>query len=202
MASPQNKGYLVYPCTSLLPMPTDQDVWPHCAVAKDSFWTVGGEQKLGSTILYEGDGEAYQTPFGDNDEGKSIFINPQTLLEMQVEKAEAAWSTIHFASKSQSSQSYDARVKKVMIVPKTSNKMLSVKIKKAWNCSRILSIVRVYGDLELLVLRWSEESHTFVATWREFVRTLEEVLDIMALSLYGESNVLDLTVAREDKEKL
>lgn len=57
-------------------MPTDQDMWPHCAVANDSYWAAVCEQILGTAVPYEGDAEAYQTAFGDNDEGDGIFINP------------------------------------------------------------------------------------------------------------------------------
>lgn len=42
--------------------------------------------------------------------------------------------------------------------------MLAVGVKKVLDCLRIHSIIRVHEDLELLVLRWSEESHTFITT--------------------------------------
>lgn len=68
-----------------MPMPTDQDVWPHCHVVKGSFWAAVGEQNLEVVAPWrqqEGDG-----------------INPRSMLRMRLEKAEAAWSGIFFQSK-------------------------------------------------------------------------------------------------------
>lgn len=96
----KKKGYLVFFATSLLPMPTDRDVWPYCAVVKDSFWAVVGKQNLGAVVPHEGDGEAYQIPFEDDNEGDGIFINPQSSLRMRVDKVEVAWSDIRYESKS------------------------------------------------------------------------------------------------------
>lgn len=50
MASAHKKGYLIYPSTSLLPMPADQDVWPYYVVVKDSFCVMVGEQNLGTAV--------------------------------------------------------------------------------------------------------------------------------------------------------
>lgn len=78
-----------------------------------------------------------------------------------------------------SNQSYDAWVKKVMVVPGNSNKMLLVAVKKALDCLKIHSVTRVQGDMDFLVSRWSVESHAFVAVRGKFAPTLEDVLDII-----------------------
>lgn len=59
-----------------------------------------------------------------------------------------------------------------------------------------------HEDLELLVLRWSAESHTFVVASGEFGPTLEDVLNITALPLYGETNTMGLILEGEDEDKL
>lgn len=41
----------------------------------------------------------------------------------------------------------------------------------------------------------------FVVTWGEFEPTLEDILNIMALPLYGEANTRSSTFAGEDKDK-
>lgn len=51
-------------------------------------------------------------------------------------------------------------------------KMLSVGVKKAFDCSRIHSVTRVYEDLEFLVSRCSMESHTFFASCESLSRRL------------------------------
>lgn len=40
------------------------------------------------------------------------------------------------------------------------------------------------------------------AAWGEFVPTLEEVLNIIDLPLYGETNTICLTIVGEDKDRL
>lgn len=82
-------------------------MWPLCDVVKDSLWVVVVEQNRAAAVTHEGDGEAFQTSFSNNNGGDGIFINPWSLLRMRAEKPEAAWLTICFESTSQSSQLYD-----------------------------------------------------------------------------------------------
>lgn len=79
--------------------------------------------------------------------------------------------------------------------------MLAVRGKKGLVCWRIHSITRFHEDLELLVSRWSVESHTFVAAWGKLGLTLEEVLNLMALPLYKEANAMGLILEGEEEDK-
>lgn len=79
--------------------------------------------------------------------------------------------------------------------------MLAVRVKKAFDCPRVHSITRVHEDLEFLVSRWCVESHKFC--WLGRVGpTLEDVLNLMALPLYGETNTMGVTFEGEDEDKL
>lgn len=147
-SSKKKDGYLTYQGTPKVPVSTNPNVWPHCEVLKDLFCPTVIELTTRATTSFEGDGEAYQTLFEDNSEGDDIFSSPWSLLRMCVEKAEAAWSAICIESRSQSSQSYDARVRKVMAVSGNSHKLLSVGIKKALGCSRIHSVTRGIWSFE------------------------------------------------------
>lgn len=110
----------------------------------------------------EGDAEeVYQTLFEDNYKGGVVLISSRFILRLHVEKDEATWTK--FVSKPQSHQAYDAWVRMVVDVPGNVTNMLVVRVKKALLCLRIHSITRVHEDLELLVSRWSMESHIFVA---------------------------------------
>lgn len=42
----------------------------------------------------------------------------------------------------------------------------------------------------------------FIAVWGQFGPTLEDVLHIMALSMYSETNGMGLILEREDNDKL
>lgn len=67
--------------------------------------------------------------------------------------------------------------------------MLSIGIKKALNGSRIHLVTQTL--LEFLVLRWSIESHTFVAKWGEFTPTLADLLNGFAFIRWGQWNRSD-----------
>lgn len=85
-----------------------------------------------------------------------------------------------------------------MVILGNSNKMLSVRIKKALYCSRINSVTKAHNDLEFLVFGWIVQSHTFILVWREFGPILEDVFNIMALPIYGETcNWLDTRKVRQ-----
>lgn len=55
-------------------MPTNQDAWPYYEVVNDSIWSIVSKLTLGAASPSEGDEEAYQTLFRDNNEGDNIFI--------------------------------------------------------------------------------------------------------------------------------
>lgn len=63
--------------------------------------------------------------------------------------------------------------------------MTTVGVKKALNCSRLLSIIRKHSDLEFLISSWSVESHTFDAAWGERGPTLEDMAAHNAANIQG-----------------
>lgn len=79
-----------------------------------------------------------------------------------------------------------------MAISENASKMLIVAIKNALDCLKIPSITRAHVDLELPVSRWNLESHTFVIAWGEFRKTLEDVLNLMGVTLYGEMNAMGM----------
>lgn len=132
-----------------MPAPTDPNVWPFCNVGRT--WRTGSWYCCSSRR----DDEPYQILFRDKNGGDCVLINPQSLLRMGVEKAEAACLVICFESKSGSSQSYDAWVKKVMAIWGNSKRMLTAGTKKAIDYLRIHLLALIQKDLEFLVSRWS-----------------------------------------------
>lgn len=63
-----------------------------------------------------------------------------------------------------------------------------------------MSIERNSKDLEFLVLRWSIETHTFVASWGEFGPTLEDVVALMSLPLFGDAQVTHFKFMDKDSK--
>lgn len=57
---------------------------------------------------------------------------------------------------------------------------------------KAIAINRSLEDLEFLTARWSTESHTFFATWGEFFSTLEDVVVMTGLPVFGEIRAVKL----------
>lgn len=89
-----------------------------------------------------------------------------------------------------------------MDVPGNSNKKLLIGIKKAFDCSRIHLLTKSHEDLKLSVSRWSVESRTVCCCLERVRLTLKDVLNTMALPLYGETNAMGLTCKRESEDRL
>lgn len=46
------------------------------------------------------------------------------------------------------------------------------------------------------------ESYTFIAAWGKFGPMLEDVLNLMALAIYGEVNAMGMILEGDDEDKL
>lgn len=55
-----------------------------------------------------------------------------------------------------------------------------------------ITINRRHDNMELLILRWSIESHIFVVAWGEFRPTLEDVVALTVLPVFKELKTIKL----------
>lgn len=72
--------------------------------------------------------------------------------------------------------------------------------RKITNMAKSMSIQRSHTDLEFLIFRWSTKSHTFTPTWGR--PTLEDIVDLMCLPMFGESQATGIILNEKDKKKL
>lgn len=63
-----------------------------------------------------------------------------------------------------------------------------------------MSVERSSEDFEFLMLRWSIETHTFVASWGEFGPTLEDVVALTLLPLFGDAQVAHFKLTDKDSK--
>lgn len=71
-----------------------------------------------------------------------------------------------------------------------SEKIISNGVGRALNLSKNLFIIRSPLDLEFLISRWSIECHTFVTVWCEFCPTLENIVVLTGLLVFGKSRAI------------
>lgn len=74
-----------------------------------------------------------------------------------------------------------------------SDAIISAGIGKALNLLKTLIINRSPLDLEFLISRWSVESHTLVAARGEFGPTLEDVVVLTGLPIFGDAKVIAMS---------
>lgn len=90
---------------------------------------------LGATIssesIEEDEHHVYQTLFEDHPKGEGIFV----ILNIRVERAEVPWSDLRFESKL-GVTNLIYMVKKILVIPGVSIRMLKVGLKKALDYSQ------------------------------------------------------------------
>lgn len=178
-------------------------------IVRDYFWEQVDSNKaeaefpfeLASSSSSETVPHGHQTTFLDHKEREGISIHPRSVRRMRVERGEVCWSDVDFEAKSETSSSFVEWATVLIKDSVCSDAIISASIGKALNLSKTLIINRSPLDLELLISRWSIESHIFVAAWGEFGPTLEDVVVLTGLPVFGEVqaiNVADDSSARLD----
>lgn len=173
MGSPAQRkvGVLKSPGTNIVPLPTTTDVWPECLMVKDSFWVMADEIRLGAVVLFKSFDEdhrnIYQTLFKDHSEEEGIIMDLNQFL------GGSRLRNCH-------GEIYVLNPRLCIINPtmprwwrlwqfkKFPIKILKARVKKALDCSRLLSATKHHQDLEFLISRCTVESHTLIALWRAF----------------------------------
>lgn len=61
---------------------------------------------------------------------------------------------------------------------------------------------RSHVNLELLVSRWSTETHTLVTSWGEFTPTLENVSVMFPLSMFADEGTTSLVLSTKEEKKV
>lgn len=62
--------------------------------------------------------------------------------------------------------------------------------------AKTISIPRKHDDLEFLISHWSVETHTSIAASGEFGPTLEDVVALTCLPIFGETNAIKIILPR------
>lgn len=56
-------------------------------------------------------------------------------------------------------------------------------------------------DLKFLMSRWSTETHTFVTSWEEFGPTLEDIVALTSLPIFGDAQVVHFKLSDKDNKE-
>lgn len=144
--------------------------------------------------------DGYRTLYPDNNEDKGVVVPPQSILRMMVDKEEMPFCAVWFVSKTQQHQKFDAWAKLILAQPGMPKKFQNLGIMRAITQARKESVERNSEDLEFLVSRWSTKMHTFVVTWGEFVPTLEDVVALTSLPMFGDAQVAHFKLKDKDSK--
>lgn len=106
---------------------------------------------------------------------------------MRVEKEEMPFCAVRFVSKTQQHEKFEEWAKEILAQPGMPKKFHDLGIMRAITQTRRMSVERNSEDLKFLMSRWSTKMHTFVTAWGEFAPTLEDVVALTLLPVFGDS---------------
>lgn len=68
--------------------------------------------------------------------------------------------------------------------------------------AKTILIQRMHDDLTFMISRRSIETLTFVAAWKEFGLSLENVVALTCLPMFRETNAIKIILGKTDEKKL
>lgn len=176
---------------------------------RDSFWDIITKGFSEAVTPFEdgssastGESEGYRTLFRDDAEGKGMMFPPRSILRMRVNKGKMLLSEIRFMSKSHHHEKFQTWVGIMLGQPSMSKKFQDLGKLRAITQARKAAVERDPQDLEFLLSRWNTETHSLVAAWGEFGPTLEDVLVLTSLPIFGDTQVTHFKLTdRENRER-
>lgn len=105
-------------------------------------------------------------------------------------------------SKTSRHEKFDSWSETILAQPKMKKKLNEPGIMKATTIARKMVVDRKPADLKILMSSLSVDTHTFNTAWREFGPTLEDVIMLSSLSLFGEAQVAILTEGETRKASM
>lgn len=105
----------------------------------------------------------HQTVFVDHRHREGLVINLRYISRARAQRNEA---DLRFESKSQSIDTYWNWVMEVLTMPGITDTLTEASVRKVLDISTSMSTMRSYTDLELLISRWSVETHPFLCCLR------------------------------------
>ncbi|XP_059658415.1 uncharacterized protein LOC132304701 [Cornus florida] len=162
----------------------------------DTFWANNDElsevdETPAGTFLFEGEPYAHA----------GIPILPSSVLRFRVERGDFPHSSLAFTGQTGHGRGWDLWTDAMLSDAEFLETLKASRIADAVRNTRELTIPRDVHDLALLVSRWSRDTHTFVTSWGEFTPTIEDVVQLMCLNVFGEHNP-GSWVLSEDEVKL
>lgn len=108
-----------------------------------------------------------------------------------MERSELPFSLMRFESKVRCHDIFKAWATHVLSQPDMPGFLEELGILRSIQNAMHEDVERSQVDLSFLVSRWSSHSHTFVAAWGEFSPSLEDVVMLTNLPLFGHTLVVD-----------
>lgn len=87
-------------------------------------------------------------------------------------------------------------------MPSVPDTLPEAGMRKALDISTFMSVIWSHTALELFISRWSVETHTFIAAWREFAPTVENVVVKFLLLLFRNHGANGIVMSEEEEMTL
>lgn len=209
MAPKRKMALFTLPSSTSVPVSIPMHTLPEHPIVKDSFWEKAlndpieagpAFEYLTSGFIRSGlplDCQIYRTLFQDNDDCEGPMISPTSIPKMRIKREEVPFCGTRFESKAQTHQVFNKWVGWVIAQPGVKKLFKRLGIMKAITQGRSTAIARNLPHLGFLISRWSTETHTFVVSYVEFISSLENVVVLTLLPLFGDAHSSRVTLSGE-----
>ncbi|KAF7116967.1 hypothetical protein RHSIM_RhsimUnG0008800 [Rhododendron simsii] len=167
--------------TSIRALPADE--WrraPYLGGSSDSFWR-RAEAFVPETDISED--PLLLTPEVTHEEADLII--PSSVLRFRVERGDIPYCFVNYEAVSQAPAHWGDWVESVLSSPDFVHALRASRALEPVRLSTELSIRKNNTNLDLMISRWSKDTHTFVFPWGDGGPTLQDTAVLMRLSTRG-----------------
>ncbi|KAF7130558.1 hypothetical protein RHSIM_Rhsim10G0033900 [Rhododendron simsii] len=167
--------------TPIRALPADE--WrraPYLGGPSDSFWREA-EAFVPETDIPED--PLFLTPEVTHDE--AVLIIPSSVLRFRVERGDIPYYFVNYEAVSQAPAHWGDWVESVLSSPDFVHALRASRALEPVRLSTELSIRKNNTNLDLMISRWSKDTHTFVFPWGDGGPTLQDTAVLMRLSTRG-----------------
>lgn len=188
---------LTNPGTDEIPLPPPEISWPEHPVVKDHFWEKVRTGPIRAEAPAEGGSseggvQSFQTLFRDNEDGHGVTIPPRSVVRMRVERPEMPFGFVRFESKIRRHNDFKDWYDHILSQTDMAKFLEDVGVLRPLQYALLMGVDRSPVDLSFLLSRWSSHSHTFVAARGEFSPSLEDVVVLTGLPMFGVHHAVDV----------
>lgn len=103
-------------------------------------------------------------------------------------------------AKEEKASGWEEWFKRINSIPEYAAKLNRAGVKRSINITTAMDVKRDKAALAVLLARRNTCTHTFIVSWGEFTPTLEDVMELLQLLVFGDSDLAQFTLNSEEQK--